>query len=572
MHGRQDERDLIRALAAVAALALLATPVFSSSIPSSADPVPAAPAADPGCEPVPDDATLESRGARIRAIEIAIGDIFDEENPKEDGTLYKLVNRLHIDTRPHVAANLILVRTGDVYQRRLLDESERLLREERYFSEATIRPLRYCGNEVDLVVEAHDVWTLNLAATFSRSGGKNTTRAKIEDGNFLGLGKDVALEQRSTVDRDSLVARYRDHNLRGSRRRLELWYADNSDGSFQVFDLRQPFYALDSRFAAGIRVRIDDKVDDLYRLGEIYTSFRHQQDFADLFLGRSAGLKGGRAVRWSVGATLLRDRFEKKVGEVEPIFIPPDRTLAYPWLGFEWVEDDFRELSDLDQIARTEDFALGLHLSGRIGYSAESFGGDENRVVYSLAASDGVEWGEKALLLLSAASSGRWGDDGAQNMVTGGQARFYWRNFGQNLFFVTLGADVADNLDFDNQLLLGGDNGLRGYPLRYQEGDRRALLTLEQRFYTPLDLFHVVQVGGAVFFDIGRAWFEEEQRFPPRLPVKATGWLKDVGVGLRFSSNRSGHGTMVHFDVAFPLDGDDSIEEVQWLVRTRETF
>jgi hypothetical protein len=29
---------------------------------------------------------------------------------------------------------------------------------------------------------------------------------------------------------------------------------------------------------------------------------------------------------------------------------------------------------------------------------------------------------------------------------------------------------------------------------------------------------------------------------------------------------------MIHFDVAYPLDGDDSIEKVQWLVRTSETF
>lgn len=559
----QGRSGLVRGLAAVALFLLAAAPAYSGS-----DPTPA----ELGCEPVPDDATLEARGARIRSISVAVEDIFDAEDPKESSGIYRLVNRLHFNTRPRVAENLMLVRAGDPYERRLLDESERLLRAERYFSDAVIRPVSYCGNEVDLAVEVHDVWTLYLAAGFSRSGGKNTTRFEIEDGNFLGLGKNIALEQRSTVDRDSVVLRYRDRNLLGSRRRLELWYADNSDGSFQVFDFRQPFYALDTRRAAGLRVRLDDRVDDLYRLGHIYSSFRHRQDFVDAFAGRSAGLKDGHAVRWMMGATLLRDRFEKEFREVEPIFIPPDRTLAYPWLGFEWVEDDFREVSDLDQIARTEDLALGLHVTGRIGYSSESWGGDADRAVFSLAASDGLEWGEDAMLLLSGASTGRWGKEGSENFVTGGQARLYWRNFGEQRFFATVGADWAENLDFDNQLLLGGDNGLRGYPLRYQEGDRRALLTLEQRFYTPLDLFHAVQVGGAVFFDVGRAWFADEPRFPPRLPVKATGWLKDVGLGLRFSSNRSGQSTVVHFDVAFPLDGDTSIEKVQWLVRTRETF
>ena len=42
----------------------------------------------------------------------------------------------------------------------------------------------------------------------------------------------------------------------------------------------------------------------------------------------------------------------------------------------------------------------------------------------------------------------------------------------------------TDALDPDMQLLIGGDNGLRGYPLRYEAGTSRALLTVEQRFYT----------------------------------------------------------------------------------------
>ena len=44
-------------------------------------------------------------------------------------------------------------------------------------------------------------------------------------------------------------------------------------------------------------------------------------------------------------------------------------------------------------------------------------------------------------------------------------------------------------------MLLGGDNGLRGYPLRYQAGTSRALLTLEERYYTGWYPFHLFYVG-----------------------------------------------------------------------------
>ena len=39
------------------------------------------------------------------------------------------------------------------------------------------------------------------------------------------------------------------------------------------------------------------------------------------------------------------------------------------------------------------------------------------------------------------------------------------------------------NPDMGEQLLLGGDNGLRGYPLRYQSGNKSLLFNVERRAY-----------------------------------------------------------------------------------------
>ncbi|MCP4661912.1 MAG: hypothetical protein GY856_41440 [bacterium] len=48
--------------------------------------------------------------------------------------------------------------------------------------------------------------------------------------------------------------------------------------------------------------------------------------------------------------------------------------------------------------------------------------------------------------------------------------------------------------------------------------------------------------------------------------------LKDVGFGLRIGQSRSGRGTLTHLDIAFPLDGDDSIRRVQFLIATSDSF
>jgi len=115
---------------------------------------------------------------------------------------------------------------------------------------------------------------------------------------------------------------------------------------------------------------------------------------------------------------------------------------------------------------------------------------------------------------------------------------------------------------------LGGDNGLRGYPLRYQSGDRRALLTLEERIYTDWYPFRLFRVGGAVFFDVGRAWGGENANTNTVNP----GWLSDVGFGLRILSARSAFGNVWHADVAFPLNPDSNIESVQFLFTGKYSY
>ena len=45
-----------------------------------------------------------------------------------------------------------------------------------------------------------------------------------------------------------------------------------------------------------------------------------------------------------------------------------------------------------------------------------------------------------------------------------------------------------------------------------------------------------------------------------------------MGFGLRLGNARSGLGNVIHVDLAFPLDGDSSIQKVQFLVQTEARF
>ena len=202
----------------------------------------------------------------VGEVHILVEDIFDPAAPGEDRRLYRWINRLHRATRPSVIAEQLLFAPGDPYSPRLLEESERLLRRDRYLGEVTIRPLRWDGHAVDVEVVSRDVWTLNLGLGLGRAGGATSTHFEIQDTNFLGTGKEVALLRTTNVDRTTDLVRYRDPLLLGRRFQLGLEWARADDGGRRTLDLGRPFYSLDSRWALGLRADGEERTDSLYRL------------------------------------------------------------------------------------------------------------------------------------------------------------------------------------------------------------------------------------------------------------------------------------------------------------------
>jgi len=514
---------------------------------------------------LPSDAELEARGAIVGEIRFRTIDIFDTSLPAEDTKIFRLANRLHRTTRPRVIARQVLVREGDRYTRRLLDESERLLRLNDYLFEATICPVGYDGRRVALEVTTRDVWTLRLGAGYGRSGGANHLKFVLADDNLLGTGKSLTVERLADFDRTTTLVRYVDPAVLDSRWQAGGSYSDNSDGSRWRLFGELPFYQLDARRAGGIDVSETQRIDALYDQGKVRRRFREDLHAVSGYYGWSNGLQEGWARRWTVGYTYEDHNFML----VRPGGRPPPlgRTVSDPWIGVDWEQDAYGTVRNLNQIYKVEDLFLGWRFGGRIGYSATALGADVGSAVYSGHLEGGREWEDGSTLLWNATVDGRYRQQRAEGLLADARLRYYRRNFGDQLLYVTLDLAAANRLDAENQLMVGGDNGLRGYPLRYQGGDRRVLLTVEQRVYTDWYPFRLVRVGGAAFFDIGRAWYPNDP-----LRAKEFGWLKDVGCGLRLASSRSGFGNVVHVDVAFPFDKPNAVARVQFVVSTQTSF
>ncbi len=516
---------------------------------------------------LPDDAALEAAGAVIGRIDIDIRNIFDESDPRERNGLFHLANSLHIRTkRSTIQAQLLFV-SGEKYRARQLAETERALRLLTYVYDARVVPVRYVDGKVDIKVITKDVWTLSPGVSFGRAGGSNDTRFNLQDTNFLGWGKALQVSHGSTIDRTSDTVAWTDPNVFGSRWTSKFAYSDSSDGSNRSVQIARPFYSLDAPWSAKITGVAFDRTVSRYNLGEIVDQFNDNERSYEVSGGVSRGFIDGWTRRLTFGVRYDRNEFLPTPSTSTPAkLLPPDRTLSYPFVGFDILQDKYQKVGDENQIGRTEDLYFGTEVSGEVGYSNEAFGADRNAVMLVLKALRGIELGAMQQLFLTGDFSSRVEAGRTRNLIAAAGAKYYWRWRTDWLLYAGFSGTITNALDPDMQLLLGGDNGLRGYPLRYESGTSRALFTVEQRFFTDWFPFRLARVGGAIFADVGRTWGSGS------IGNSDPGLLKDVGFGLRLGNSRTGLGNVLHVDFAFPLNNIAGIQKFQFIVQTEQSF
>lgn len=515
-----------------------------------------------------DDVRRELQGTlRTGAVRIVQQPIFNTDLPEENLWLYRTANRLHIDTHERALRDLLLFEPGQPLTIEQLEESERLLRARPYLYDARVVPRRVCGNVVDVDVVTRDVWTLLPRIGFDRAGGDNSYAIGILDPNVLGTGKSVSVGYSKDQDRSGVDFFYEDPNVRGSRTALAVYLENADDGSRQLLDVRRPFFSFDTRYALGVRVDNFDREEGLYELGQEVSEFRHETRFGEVFGGWSRGRQpGDRVGRWRVGYTYEDHTFDRLSGVLAPDPFPEDRTYAYPWIGYESVKERFETMRNFDRFHRTEDLNLGRRWGARLGWSDEVFGGDDqSRLVVRGGYSNATRMGQRHLYRYGLSLDGYWSftADEEQDVVTRAYGRYNFERSEHRAFAASLDLVYVRNLPVDRQLLLGGDSGLRGYPSRYQTGDRRFLLTVEERFFTDYYPFRLARVGYAVFADVGRAWDSDSPS------GDGFGVLADVGVGLRLESTRTRSDRILHLDLAFPLADGKDVSAMEILFRVK---
>ncbi len=505
-------------------------------------------------------------GATIGEIRIDARNVFDIEDPREDNWLFRLANTLHVRTRPEVIRRQLLFKPGERVSARLVEETERLLHSKSYYYNVTIVPANYRDGAVDVNVITRDTWTINLNAKYSRSGGASSSKIGIQDTNVAGTALTLGYLQVSDPDRRGSEFEIDYSQAFDGRTQLAYLQGDYDDGFRRLATVSRPFYALDTRWAYGATWERYDRVDSIYSAGETVSAYRHASEGGEAHGGWSRGLYDGWTQRLSLGLHVRDDRYAQEPDEVAPAPFPVDHKVRGPFVLHEVIEDDFVRTRNRDQIARTEFARMGFRSRVQVTRALQEWGSTRSAWLYSAEVSDGFVLTPGHDLHATLTAGRRIDSRGEPLDHQGLLLRYYAPQSRRAAFYGSVTLDRLGPAQAPDQLALGGDTGLRGYPQRYQQGERRALLTLEQRYYTDWYPFRLLRVGGAAFLDVGRAWKGVNQN------TVNPGWLSDAGVGLRLAIDRTAFANVLHIDAALPFDRAPGIRNLEIVVRSKLTF
>lgn len=496
-------------------------------------------------------------GKIIAAIRFLQVDVFDLNDPSENNRLYALVNKLHFNTRASTIAPQLLFVEGDTVNSAILAESERLLRAQHYLSNAQITVDDVCGEEVALLVKTRDIWTTELEVSLGHQGGETKHGFGVSEGNIFGTGNSIAIGYNKTLDRSSVSYGFHSPHLFNTRLTSDISFTETSDGQESHFVLINPFYSLQTPWAAGVASHDVVEKEIIRSRGEIIDEYRHGSERQELFTGFSLKANFDYTHRLSLGVSQERNIYEEL--PLTDLALPGNENLVYPWLEYRFIENQFAVYQNLNQMHLVEDLSMGADLQLRVGYAGAMYGNSNDAWRYHLRYNDLLGVGEHHLIKYSISADGYAYTDPEikGRSLWGGNLGYYYLLGDKHRIFVYFDYRQGHNLLLHDELNAGGEPGLRGYPLGYQRGDRRYLLTLEKRYITDWHIFNLFRLGAVTFVDFGRAWGAGYEN---------ASHLSNVGVGLRVSSSKAKVGNIVHIDLAFPLADKQQVDEYQWVV------
>ena len=520
------------------------------------------------------EAALQDRfnGLPIHRVVVHRYNVFDKLNPDEDSRFYQGLNRIHVVTKRSVILSQLLFKENDIYDADRVQESARILRSRGYFSSAVVIPV-LCNERLTILVATQDSWGLEPEISASRKGGENNTAFALTEDNLFGTGSEIAIGYESDAERDRYFVNYFTPHVFNTPYAVSFGYGETSDGNDFSVALVKPFISLLTESSFGVGVTQQNFLETIDQNEVELTAYQRQTRRINAFYGHAFEISGKRSQRWTLGLSQIRDRFDFRLNTRARL--PADERVNSVWGEYSLIENDFAVLENLNFIGQLEDIQLGRTARLRLGLSPSGWNdANTQQFPYELEYSRSF-LKENWYTNFTGRGTGAY----AKSSAARSHARFFASlstSYALNLnnrVSASYRLAFTENVRPHEQILLGGESGMRGYPLEYRRGKLQSVVTIDRRIYTDWHWFNIARVGWLLFADFGTIHEGPDARLGFSYPdVEENEILADVGFGLRLNSSKTKTDKVLHVDVAFPLIDADNIDTFQLTLTAQSSF
>lgn len=496
--------------------------------------------------------------------------IFDESDP-DSFFIHDWANYLHINTQESTILNKLTFTEQSSVSQKDIEEAQRNLRYEPYIRDAKISfaerdPDADAPDEGEVVlVETWDNWSLLPTVSVGRSGGDSKFSIGLKEDNLLGLGIRTRIKYKSTNDRTGYkfavkvpMDRLIEHST------IAASFHDNSDGQATQFRFDKPFYTLDATNMYGVSYLDDLRTDTIRQNGMNINEFEHKQDYFNLQYGWRVHNTPNSRTRLIAGITRDKNEFAN-LDNYPDTTLPKSRNFLYPWVAYEYLQDDYKVLNNVHLINYNEDFNLGWHHYFKLGFETEDLGDSSLGYHIDWKTTRGYQ-GNQDLILLSFDGIGIFSTQQKDVYQVNAMAEYFYQISPKWTAYAKSRLSTSKNNYLDKTFALGDDTGIRGYPNDYQHGDNQWLFTAELRNYPNINLYQLAELGWAAFVDVGQATGGQDAG------NEISGPIGSVGIGARIYSSRSSYGNVAHIDISMPFTTGVEVNEWEWRFIVKNRF
>ena len=472
----------------------------------------------------------------------------------DEGIIGKITVKGNERTKSYVIRQELLFEVGEVYIQDDELESERILRRKPYLGSAEIIATRDPETNLILIdVEVTDLWTFFPALdvpAFSKD--KTGFLVALSDSNVLGSGDSARLRYQQIREegedpRHLISGLYKVFRLFDSHWEFDGVYTQKREGISWEASLKRPLYSLQTRWSAEFTAA--ESVDEArwYEQGVKTAVFTQSRQSESGQIIRSFGNRRRQTqiALWMVSERTYFNEIERLPSSTANF---QDRNTKMIGVSLGYRKVNFIRTRFLNKMGRVEDIGVGYGYGVSIGRAHPFYGADRRETRVSLLLNASQAYQDLLFVNGSTGVTTRFVAHEEEDSVFQASIKAVRKNlFLRQTLAARISTEIQFGLEGQQQVLLGGNSGLRGYDPRQFSGTKRIRLNLESR--TIFWEHSLIVIGSAIFADVGYIWTGDTSDIGiPR---------RSVGFGLRLGLPKLSGSRVYRADLAYPLDGSE---------------